>query len=509
MNHRSRSPNVLFIVTDQQRFDTIGALGNSHIHTPNLDRLVARGAVCEHAYSPCPVCVPARYAIRTGRDPLTTGYFQNEPPILAEGYPAVTEERCGEFLARAMRRRGYRTFGIGKFHTIPVKEDLGYDVYQRCEEMDGYPDSYAQFIWAHPAYRHIEQLHGERTEMYYQPQMSPLPAELTAERWATDRAIEQITKVDDRPYFGVLSFVGPHPPFAPPVPFNRMYDPDRMRDPIVGPESVDLMDPRVEWNRYFVFAEDLSNAHIRTLRARYYGEISYIDSCVGRVIDTIEQRSDADDTLIVFTSDHGEFLGDHRAVQKENFFEESAHVSMLVSLPTRIKPGTRIAQTVMLTDLFGLATSAASSPELRDGIDLMALLEGRPASTPRTRFGFSSAPGSLHFRMMALTNTWKYVFHANGGGELLFDPVHDPHEHRNLIVDRPDMAKAARAACVDRLRNAAGAAALDGERLRCFPKTRLPQERIYQMNAFRGVVGFPEHPDEVVFADPTGCDTPQ
>jgi arylsulfatase len=509
MGQQTNRPNILFILTDQQRYDTIAALGNADIYTPNLDRLVGRGASMLRAYSPSPVCVPARYVIRTGCEPITTSSFQNERPAPIEGVSSSMTERCGDYLAAAMGRRGYRSFGIGKFHTIPVEEDIGYDVYQRCEEMDGYMDSYAQSIWSHPAYRHVEQLHGERTEMYYQPQVSPLPLELTSEYWCADRAIEQIKKNDPRPYFGVVSFVGPHPPFAPPVPFNRMYDPDRMRNPVCGPESVDLMDPRVPWNRYFVFAEDVSNAQFRTLRARYYGEISYIDYCIGRMLDAVEASGRDEDTLIVFTSDHGEFLGDHRAVQKENFFEESAHISMLISWPRRIATGKRYSELVTLTDLFGLATSAAGSPELRDGIELLGLLSGERIDKRTHCFGYTSAPGTLHFRMMAIRDMWKYVFHANGGGELLFDLSTDHAEHVNLIDDRRDISAELREQCVRKLDCPAGRAALEiGDKsgscggaleLKVFPRTVLPLERVYQMNRFRGVTGFPDRPHDVVY----------
>ena len=494
----SQRPNILFIMTDQQRLDTIASLGNSEIHTPNLDRLVHRGATLSRCYSPFPVCVPARYSIRTGRTPLTTGYFQNEPPSTISG--ESTEDRCGPYLARAMRERGYRTFGIGKFHTIPVEEDIGYDVFLRSEEMDGYPDAYSRFIWSHPATKHIEQLHGERTNMYYHPQTSPLPQELTVERWAADQAVAQIRQLDDRPYFGLVSFVGPHPPFAPPVPYNRMYDPDRMRDPIPGPDEIDFMDERVRWNSYFVFAEDISNATFRSLRARYYGEISYMDNCLGRILDAVEASPEADNTLICFFADHGEFLGDHQAVQKENFFEESVHVPMLLSWPEKIDPDTRCATLASLTDLFGIATTAAGSTELRDGVDILGILEGT-AEERKYCFSISSPPGDLNFRMMCVKDSWKYIFHANGGGELLFDLSSDPREHNNLLEAHPQIHEELKSACLDQLRSQPlGAGALDGEGFKSFPRTPLKLERCYQMNTFRGVTGFPEKPEEVSYS---------
>ncbi len=157
---------------------------------------------------------------------------------------------CGPYLADTMKRSGYRTFGAGKFHTSPWDENLGYDVHLHSEELYATPDqrardSYAAWVrTARPAYNFIEGLMGERTEMYYMLQMSPMPADATVEGWAARRGIEQIGRRGKQPYFGFVSFVGPHPPFAPPIPFDRLYDPDRLPNPIRGEREVDHMDAK-------------------------------------------------------------------------------------------------------------------------------------------------------------------------------------------------------------------------------------------------------------------------
>lgn len=133
-------PNVLYLMTDQFRFDAIAALGNAHVYTPNLDRLVRRGVTFTNAYAQCPVCVPARYSVRTGCEPPTTRTFENGRPKPAPGQPAGMVERCGPYLAQTMKGLGYRTFGIGKFHTMPWDEPLGYDVHLHSEELYGTPD---------------------------------------------------------------------------------------------------------------------------------------------------------------------------------------------------------------------------------------------------------------------------------------------------------------------------------------------------------------------------------
>ena len=491
-------PNVLFVMTDQQRFDTIAALGAEHVYTPNLDRLVRRGVALTRAYSTCPVCVPARCTIRTGCEPPTTRIFTNGPARPRDDQPQGMEDRCGPYLPRVMAGAGYRTFGIGKFHTTPVYEDLGYEVKLHAEELYAGPegragDAYAAFIAReHPQFAFVEMLMGERTEMYYMPQMSPLPAELGAEAWAADRAVEQIAADDGRPFFGMVSFIGPHPPFAPPLPFNRMYDPDRMGDPVCGDLAVDHMDVSIPHHNHYIWADGISNARARVLKARYYGEISYIDACLGRILDAVEARPDADNTLICFFSDHGDHMGDHHAWQKETFFDAACHIPFLLSWPARLAGDTRREEFVCLTDLFGVATSAAGASQPREGIDVLAMLDGR--AQPREHLiGYYGVPGSDRFKIMVRCDDWKYIFMANGGREQLFNLADDPHELRQRIGDAPDVAERLRGLAAEAVR-----AAHLGDGLEALPARTYPPERIYQFDRSAGVHGFPDSPEDVL-----------
>ncbi len=499
----NRRPNILFLMTDQQRFDTISALGNSDIFTPNIDRLVTRGVNFSNAYSPCPVCVPARYTIRTGCEPTRTGLYSNGAPVLQSNQPEKMEKRCGPYLARVMQARGYRTFGIGKFHTTPAFEDLGYEVQLNTEELWNTPaererDSFAAWLaQSHREYSHLEQLHGERTEMYFHPQTSPLPAELTVESFVADRAIEQLQEKDARPFFGFVSFIGPHPPLAPPIPFNRMYDPDKMPPPNRGEIEVDHLDPFIPAHLYQMFADDLSDFTWQCCKARYYGEISYTDNCIGRILDALEKRDDAENTLICFFSDHGEMLGDHHACQKQNFFEQSCRVPFLVSWPERLPQNEKCDALVSLSDLFGIATNASGESELRQGCDVLGVLQS--AAAPREYlFGLCGNPGTRELRVMVRWQNWKYIFIANGGAELLFHLRDDPAEKVQRLESEPEIARDLRAAAAQYLEAEGVLPALEDGDLKSFSLEAPQPKRCYQFAEDLGVMSFPNHPADVL-----------
>ena len=473
-------PNILFVMTDQQRFDTISALGHAGVRTPNLDRLVRRGVAFTNAYTTCPVCVPARYSIMTGCEPSKTSWLSNWAP------GDRVSERCGPYLAATLAARGYRTWGLGKFHTEPRHEPLGFETHEYSEELwpteaEFLGDDYVKWLRSRaPAFDHLEQVHGERTDMYYVPQVRPMPAALTVESWLTGRAIEEIGRPDARPYFGFVSFVTPHPPIAPPIPYNRMFNPDDMPDPILGDPAVDGADDYLGWMNHAVWAEDISPAQARQLRARYFGSIAFIDACIGRILDAVEARPDAANTLICFYSDHGDHMGDHRAWQKESFFEAACRVPFLASWPGRLPANTRHQGLAALTDLFGLATSASGQPELRDGHDLLGMA-GAGQAARDCLLGMFGTPGTRQFKCMVRQGDWKYIWLANGGRELLFDLRTDATESRNRVADPGTPLAALRAEAIRVLaareftRPAVAAGALKALPFEPFPRARIKQ----------------------------------
>lgn len=496
-------PDILFIMTDQQRFDTIAALGNPHIYTPNMDRLVRRGITFSNAYATCPVCVAARYTIRTGSEPATTRVFSNAKANAVADQAVEMEERCGPYLGRTMSRLGYRTFGVGKFHTNPWNEDLGFQTLWRCEETYHPPnregDDYGSWlVREYPEFDFLEQPMGERTEMFYLPQRSPLPANLGGEWWTADRTIEEIAKSGDpRPFFGFVSFVGPHPPLAPPIPFNRVYDPDRLPEPVLGKIEEDHLDEEISFMRHAIWADAINPALTKIVKARYYGEVTYLDYCLGRILDAVEAVPNPENVLICFFSDHGDLLGDHHGWQKQNFFEAACRIPLLLSWPAELAAETERTELISLADLFGIATGGAGACETREGIDVLNMLRGQCA--PRQRLiGMVEVPGSHDFKIMVLTDDWKYIFMANGGREQLFHRKKDPDELSNCVASSRAIRDEHYALAVNACRVPGATDAVEGDNLRQFPFRRRSPIRIYQFDRSRGVTGFPDKPQDAL-----------
>jgi choline-sulfatase len=319
-----------------------------------------------------------------------------------------------------------------------------------------------------------------------------MPPELTVEAWVTGRAIEELARPDPRPQFGFVSFVTPHPPIAPPIPYNRLHDPDAMPDPVLGDPAIDTADDYLAWMNHAVWAEDIPASHARRIRARYFGSIAFIDDCIGRILDAVEARPDAANTLICFFSDHGDHLGDHRAWQKESFFEAACRVPLLVSWPARLPADRRHAGLAALTDLFGLATAAGGAAELRDGHDLLGAFRGE-APAREAVFGVFGTPGTRQFKCMVRRGAWKYIWLANGGRELLFDMANDPGESRCCAAAEPARLAALRAEAVTRLAaRELTRPALDGGNLKALAFEPFPRTRIKQFA--RGVTDFGQGP---------------
>ncbi|MFC1454090.1 sulfatase, partial [Verrucomicrobiota bacterium] len=299
-----QKPNILVLFTDMQRADTIHALGNHVIRTPHLDRLVREGTAFTNCFSPSPVCVSARCCMHYGMYPQRTGLFSNGRMMDDNGssYPAV------------LGQNGYRTHAIGKCHFTPDTRALrGFQSRQTQEEGTSDPEKDDYIAWLRDNGYDYYEPHGARGEMYYIPQVSTLPVEAHPSQWIgneADRFIRE-SSAQARPWCLFASFIHPHPPFAPPKPWHKLYRAPAMPLPLAVEHAPDLY----TWinrfqNRYKYRDRGLDLNLLRVIKAYYYATISFVDNQLGRILDALERTGQLDDTLIVFTSDHGEHLGD-------------------------------------------------------------------------------------------------------------------------------------------------------------------------------------------------------
>ena len=418
----SQPPNILFVMTDQQRSDTIGALGNQAIRTPVLDTLVKNGIAFSNCYTPSPVCVAARSATITGVPPHLNGCTSNnESPLNRQS------------IMQVLQARGYHTHGIGKMHFNPQVDAMwGFDSRVISEEGARRPHSRNDFheYLDSNGYGHVLEPHGMRSEMYYVPQPSQLPAMHHHSSWVADRAIDFLAERDrEQPFFLWTSFIKPHPPFESPVPWNKLYRAAEMLPPYRPDGFQDLLS---YWNhhqnRYKYRDKGADEMLFRTIKAMYYACISFIDFNLGRILRAL--GDEINNTVIVYTSDHGELLGDYGSVGKRSMLNPSAKVPMILHAPGIEKPGRQIEQPVSLLDIFptfAAAAGAESPPPSPEGTDLFTIAAGK-CQRETVYSQFSEGHTGLY---MIAGRDLKYIYSAADDKEWLFDLRIDPQETKN------------------------------------------------------------------------------
>lgn len=317
----SKQPHILFLFTDQQRRDTIHALGNERICTPALDEIARESVVFDQCYTPAPVCVPARLAMFAGQYPGRTGCCNNN-----RSYRYTGEGFYAEFT-----KRGYQSCCVGKMHHCKDPYGpMGFERRYTQEELSQPEDDYTRFIMNSP-YSHVFDYNGMRSEMYYVPQISQLPAQYHPTQWVGDQGVQFIRECDpERPIFLMASFIHPHPPFAPPSPWNKMYR--TVSDEPYMPEKPEefsaFMSDRFTREKLGISRQDLT-----LLRNYYYSCVSFVDYQIGRIIRALKDRGMYENTIVVFSSDHGEMLGDFGTMGKRSMLDGAVHIPLLMRVP--------------------------------------------------------------------------------------------------------------------------------------------------------------------------------
>jgi arylsulfatase A-like enzyme len=422
---QKQKPNIILITTDQQRFDTIGARAPSFLHTPHLDFLSRQGTFFNHAYTDCPICVPARVSIMTGKTVLKHGM----------GVNGKTQEVVGRTntLPALLHSAGYQTAAIGKMHFDPQRMRHGFDEmiipedYYKEMERSGYPLKPMR--------------HGlGQNELY--PALSTVPEPLTLTSWISDQCLRYILERRDPtvPFFLWASYSKPHPPLDPPEPYYSMYRNSDIPQPVYGDWSCAERCPEpVKRHREKWSSDLLSGEAIRDARAVYYGLVTHIDYSIGRIFSALQDKDELNDTVIVFTSDHGEYLGDHHASGKFFFHEPSAHIPFILKMPmgNPYSPaGTVSSAPVTLADILPtlLACAGGDIPLDCDGKNLLPLLKKVNTkidkAQPRMIDSLSKINGQEY---AAITDgRFKYIYYPEGRAEQFFDLKEDPYECRDL-----------------------------------------------------------------------------
>ncbi len=455
-------PNILLITTDQQRFDTIAALGNPLIQTPNLDRLVQEGTAFTHCYTPSPVCVPARHALATGLPPHQITCFDNTVDEMP--FPSLMER---------LQTQGYQTHGVGKMHFSPDPwQNWGFDnrdMSEEIQEITSDKDDFCRFLRENN-YGHVKEPHGLRSEMYYLPQPSQLPENLHNTAWVTDRSLDFLKQRDkDRPFFLWSSFIKPHPPFEVPTPWNKCYRATEMLPPF-RPEGFEKL--LSYWNHYQNRYKYRGNGYdemlVRTMKAVYYSCITFIDYHLGRILEGLGK--DIDNTLIIFTSDHGELLGDYGSFGKRSMLDAAARVPMIVRYPKKFSAGKQIETPTTLLDIWPTCLSLAGSSNWstsKEGQNLLDVAEGNTnRDTVFSQFSFGAK--GLY---AAIMQNLKYIYSAADNKEWLFDLRLDPNESHNFAnnpsyISRQEKLKSK---LIQRFAKDGYADPLEGEDWRIFP----------------------------------------
>jgi len=414
-------PNILFLISDDQRPDTIGALGNTLIHTPNLDRLVREGTTFTRAIVAVPICVASRAEIMTGRDGLRNGNndFGFSP---AAGVP---------HWATALSQAGYATCYTGKWHTPGRPSDHGYASVEGLYSGGGgkFPLTYPEDWKGMPVTGYRGWVFQTDDRQIFPEKGVGLTPDISAE--FADAAIRFISEPRDEPFFLHVNFTAPHDPLFYPTGYEEMYDAETMPLPPNFLPEHPFDHGNFRGRDELLYHWPRTPVETRRGLAVYYSVISHLDAQVGRILAALEAHDLLDNTLIIYSADHGLAMGSHGLRGKQNMYEHSVGVPLIFRGPG-IPADRRVDAQCYLRDLYPTTCDLAGAaiPDTVDGRSLAPVLKGERDEIYPEVFA--------HFRdsqRMIRTDEWKYVVYPQVDQEQLFHLPNDPYELTNLIAD--------------------------------------------------------------------------
>lgn len=424
-------PNILFIMTDQQRYDQMGYTSGGYFETPNLDRLARSGIIFDNAYSTSTVCAPARGSLLTGLNPHRFAKAC-DGLILQEGFWTFAHE---------LRKAGYQTGYFGKGHFWPLKSDHGFDRMETVEHMNVFPwaknpvdDYLAYLLWqgkATPQAAHLN--NGRPGGGGARP--FPFEAEYHPTAWTARGAIDFLKECDpSKPFFTFVSFEHPHAPYDPPEPYASRYSIEETPLPEEGMEVNDSLPPKAKELMHGAMpfgyspVSRLQPDMVQRVRAYIRALIYQIDEAVGQILDHVN----LDNTLVFFSVDHGDYYGNRGLMAKTPFFplDDLARVPFFCA-GAGIPQGRRAAHCIQSSDIAPTFLELAGLP-VPVGLDARSLVPHFGAQAPEDdRIVYTSS--QLGYPMVRKGNI--KFFRHNSGEELLFDLEKDPLERVNRAGD--------------------------------------------------------------------------
>ena len=430
----SDRPNILFVMTDQQRADALGC-AQDWMRTPALDRIAAEGVRFTQCITTTPVCVPARVTLATGRYPHNNSVWNNMDYTLPADAPTWM---------RAIRDLGYRTSLFGKTHLHPHRGDLRERAHllhnyglDDVDEIGGprastHVLSHMTAEWEHKglldAYRED---YAERfANKPHVARPSVLPLEDYADVYVGQQAKRYLESYGrEQPWFCWVSFGGPHEPWDAPEPYASLYRPEEMPPPVPRP---DADQPRPQgWLDHHMehHSPDLEPGDVGAMRANYAGNVTLIDDQIGQIVRVVEQRGELENTVIAFTSDHGEMNGDWDLIYKVNFLDGALRVPLIVRTPATAAAGGRASDALAENSDLGPTLVELAGGELEHRQFARSLC---PALTSAAAAHRQHALSEFRGEFLLLTGDWKMALNRDGKSYLLFDRHADPRETRNL-----------------------------------------------------------------------------
>lgn len=428
--------NILFLMSDQQRGDCLGVAGAGWVKTPNLDRLAREGVLFAKAYTSVPSCLPARTALLTGMSPWQSGQLGYKP------IPEYKYEGPAMFTAA-----GYRTHAVGKNHFTPMRNKHGYQTVELEEGWYSVQKGHEKCDYALWFEKNAPGKDINASGLGYTDHRGgrcfPFDESLHPTTWTADRAVDFLkTYKGGDPWFLKVSFQRPHPPFDPPKRWYDAYNDVKIPLPKVGKwaeakyrDTTGSLEEQPSAT-HGIFPEK----EITASRRSYLAGLSYVDEQLGRVLDALNERGELENTLILYTADHGDMMGDQYMWRKCRPYEGSARIPMIIRCPEsmdlKTSRGLIREELVELRDVLPTFLDAAgiTKPELMDGMSMLDILNGK-----KWRKILDLEHAQIYEKdnaWVALTNgRYKYVYFTLTGQEQLFDLKNDPDELTDLAFE--------------------------------------------------------------------------